>query len=78
MDEAAKYDDIFAEMAGRLGGLPPMMDAFFGFLARSISTTGFISDACRSDANVSSISGGLISMFLPTQALLPQWGFLPE
>jgi hypothetical protein len=32
--EIERYDEMFSEMAGRLGGLPPMMDAFFGFLAR--------------------------------------------
>jgi hypothetical protein len=34
--EAHKFDDVFAEVAGRLGGggLPALFDAFFGFLQR--------------------------------------------
>ena len=35
-NEAHKFDDVFAEVTGRLGGggLPALFDAFFGFLNR--------------------------------------------
>jgi len=29
-----QYDEVFAQVAGRLGGLDPFLDAFFSFLHR--------------------------------------------
>ena len=31
---SAKYDEVFANIAGDCGGIQPLLDAFFGFLHR--------------------------------------------
>ena len=32
--ENSEFDDFFVQIAGRTGGLKPLLEAFFGFLSR--------------------------------------------
>jgi hypothetical protein len=32
--ESGRFDDLFLQVAGQLGGIEPLLDEFFGFLSR--------------------------------------------
>jgi hypothetical protein len=34
MEGRGRFDDVFLQVAGQLGGIEPLLDEFFGFLSR--------------------------------------------
>ena len=46
------FDDVFTQVAGRLGGIQPLLDTFFGFLCRKTDFYVQFDPAVHKNANM--------------------------